>query len=271
MATSTLHSAPKIEVHGHRGARTMLPENTVAGFRYAIEAGADFLELDLAVTKDNVLVVSHDPTLNRGICSAPAGMKQTIRELTLAEVRQWDCGTKKNTGFTKQQPVPGEKIPTFDEVLDLAPLGKAGFNIEIKSFPTKPELTPSPAEFAKLVLDAIRRHKLESRVLVQSFDFRPLVEMRKLASDIPLSALYDGKPLEFPDLAKTAGTGSVSVQYGLVTPERVRAAHAAGIRVLAWTANTPELWDKLIACGVDGIITDDPAALIAHLRAKALR
>src|SRR5258705_1556459 len=111
--------AQTIQVHGHRGARAMRPENTLPAFEYAIGAGVDALELDLAVTKDDHLVVSHDPVINAEICSGP-GQPRPIRTLTLAELRHWDCGGKRNPAYPKQTPVPGTRIPTLDEVLALA-------------------------------------------------------------------------------------------------------------------------------------------------------
>lgn len=264
-------AAPKILVHGHRGARAERPENTLAAFEYAIKAGADFLELDLAVTKDGVLVVSHDPQLNPKICKAPEG-ETAIHKLTLAQVRQWDCGTLKNPEFPNQQPVPGQKIPTFDEVLALSSQGKFSYNIEMKSDPKKPELSVEPAEFAKMVAAAIHKHKLENRVVVQSFDFRTLVELRKIAPKIRISALYSGLPKSFTEISKEGANAEiVAPHYLLVTEARVKEAHAAGLQVVPWTANKPEIWDSLIAAGVDAIITDDPAALIEHLKAKGLR
>src|SRR6266481_1027502 len=120
-----------IQVHGHRGARAMRPENTLPAFEYAIAQGVDALELDMAVTKDNVVVVSHDPELRPPVCTGPRE-RVAIHELTLAEVRQWDCGAKQNPLFAKQQTVPGTKMPTLDEVFALAPKGKFLFNIETK-------------------------------------------------------------------------------------------------------------------------------------------
>src|SRR5437588_7121036 len=99
----------KIEVHGHRGARGMRPENTLPGFEYAIAQGVDVLELDMAVTKDNVVVVSHDPHLQPPVCSGPQS-KAAIHDLTLEQVRQWDCGKVQNPGFAKQTPVPGTRM-----------------------------------------------------------------------------------------------------------------------------------------------------------------
>lgn len=263
-------AAPKILVHGHRGARAMRPENTIPAFEYAIAAGVDVLELDMAVTKDNVIVVSHDPVLEPPVCSGPQP-KATIHELTLAQVREWDCGKVRNPGFPKQTPVPGTRMPTLDEVFDLAPRGSFGFNIETKIFADHPELTPPPEEFARMVLALVRKHHLEKRVLLQSFDFRTLRAMKKLDPSIALVALWEGGDRDFVSIAKEAGAGIVSPQFRLVTPEKVRAAHAAGLQVVPWTANTVADWDKLIAAQVDAIISDDPAELIAYLKSKGLR
>src|SRR5204863_794053 len=161
---------------------------------------------------------------------------------TLAEVREWDCGAKRNPLFATQQPVPGTRVPTLDEVFDLAPKGKFLFNIETKSFPERPEVTPPPGEFARLVLDMIRKHHLESRVVLQSFDFRTLHAMKKLAPEIKLSALYSGPARDFVEIGKEAGAQIVSPEARLVTPAQVKAAHAAGMVVLPWTASTPEEW-----------------------------
>lgn len=260
-----------IQVHGHRGARARMPENTIPAFEYAIEVGVDALELDLAVTKDNVLVVSHDPVLQAPVCRGPVE-KAVIRELTLAQVKEWDCGAVQNPRFHEQKTIPGTRIPTFDEVLALAPKGNFEFNVETKIFLKEPQYTPTPAEFARLLVDAIRRHKLEKRVMIQSFDFRTLVEARKMAPEIRLSALYEQGPKDFVMLSKEAANAEiVSPEYHLVTLEKVMAAHAKGLQVVPWTANTVADWDKLIRAGVDAIISDDPAALIAHLKSQALR
>jgi len=192
-----------------------------------------------------------------------------IRQLTLAEVKQWDCGAVRNPLYPQQQTVPGTRIPTFDEVLDLAPRGTFEFNLEMKSDPAHPEYTPAPEEFARMVLAKIREHKLEKRCMVQSFDWRTLVALRKLSKDIRMSALFDKDTRDFVTIAKEAGNSQiVSPMMNLVTPEKVAAAHAASLMVVPWTPNTVEQWDKLIAAKVDAIITDDPAALIAHLKQK---
>ncbi len=248
----------------------MRPENTLPAFEYAIGLGVDVLELDMAVTKDNVLVVSHDPTLLPKICEGPKP-GAVIHELTLAQLREYDCGKRKNPDYPKQHPVPGTRVPTLDEVFSLAPRGKFEFNIETKIFADKPELTPSPEGFVKLVLAEIRKHRLEKRVILQSFDFRTLHAMKRLAPEIRLSALYEGTPKDFVEIAREAGAGIVSPRYQLVTNEQVAAAHHAGLEVVPWTPNTPVDWDRMIEAKVDAIISDDPAALIAYLKGKGLR
>jgi len=241
---------PPVLVHAHRGGR---PENTLPAFEYAIAAGVDAIELDLVVTKDNIVVVSHDPHLPSadGDGAKPGAV---IYTLTLAqlhqEVRERDWDTR---------------MPTLDEVFALASKGNFLFNIETKIFGDHPELTPSPEEFVTLVLERIREHRLEPRVILQSFDFRTLQVMKSLAPEIALAALYEGEHKDFTDIAREAGVKIVAPQFNLVTPEQVRAAHAAGLQVMTWTPNTPEDCDRLIAAGVDAIITDDPSALLARL------
>ena len=255
---------PRIEVQGHRGARGMRPENTLPAFEYAIAQGVDVLELDMAVTKDGVVVVSHDPVLHPPVCSGPKATAN-IHGLTLAEVRQWDCGAVRNSLFPQQQAIPGTRMPTLDQVFALALKGKFRFNIETKIFADHPEQSPPPDEFVRLVLAQIRKHRLEGRVILQSFDFRTLHEMKRQAPEILLAALYSGAARDFVGIAREAGATIVSPEYHLVTTERVRAAHAARLQVVAWTANAPRDWDRLIAAGVDAIISDYPAALIEHL------
>jgi glycerophosphoryl diester phosphodiesterase len=223
----------RLLVEGHRGARAIYPENTIPGFRYAIQAGADAVEMDVAVTQDDVLVISHDPHIQ----------SVAIREMTQANTR----------------------LPTLDEVLSLANQGDFLFNIEIKSFPDHPELTPPPEEFSRMVLEEIRGHGLAPRVIVQSFDFRTLLAMGRMTPEIRLAALWEGEPRSFVSIAREAKASIIAPEFHLVTRERVEEAHAANLEVAAWTANTPEDWQKLMEAGVDAIITDDPGALIAYL------
>ena len=277
----------EILVHGHRGARAWRPENTIPAFQFAIDHGVDVLELDLAVTKDNVLVVSHNPTLapnsypGERICKGPALAPQTpIHTMTLAEVRQYDCGSVALASFPTQVAVPGTKVATFDEVLDLAKGTTVQFNVETKSFPNHPEFAPAPADFIALIVTAIKKHNVDpARIILQSFDWRTLTEMRKQWPAIRLSALvgapkYDGlmghtdPTKDFAAIAKLTGAEIISPDFSLVTPEQVAAAHAAGAQVAPYTANKPEDWQKLADANVDAIITDDPVALLAWLRTQ---
>src|ERR1039457_427073 len=260
----------RVAVHGHRGARALLPENTIAGFLSAIEAGADFIELDVAVTVDDVLVVSHDPVLNRRVRRRPRGSR-IIRELTFEQVRLCDCGSRRNRRFRRQVPVPGARIPALDEVFALADRGPFQFNVELKSFPLKPWLAPAPERLASLLLGAIERHALAPRVLVQSFDIRVLRAMSRLAPHIRLSVLDELGARNFVSLARRAGTRIVGPYHRLVTERRVASAHKAGVQVVCWTANQPRDWARLIRAGVDAIITDDPGGLITYLEAAGLR
>ncbi len=276
----------------------MRPENTLASFRYGISVGTDVLELDLAVTKDNVLVVSHSPYLtqpassdprmaaalaNERRCDGPTLPPGTfIHSLTLAQLKQYDCGAHTLPAFPHQVAVPHTPIPTFDEVLDLAPQGSFQFNVETKSFPSMPNITPAPDAFVRLIDDAVRRHHLQSRVILQSFDFRTLQAMKTLDPQIRLSALFGQSRYDtlmglhdadktYAHIAEAAGLRAgdfFSPDQSLVTPEEVAWAHAHGMQVAPYTVNTPAGWQRMADANVDAIITDDPAALLAWLRAQ---
>jgi glycerophosphoryl diester phosphodiesterase len=259
----------RILVHGHRGARARRPENTLPAFRYAIEQGVDVLELDVAITKDNVPVVSHDPLMNVTICSGPkTGVP--IHTLNLAELKEYDCGAKQNPAFATQVPVPGTRVPTLDEVFDLGRGNAIQFNVETKIFADHPELTPDPETFTKLILDRIRKHGLEKRVILQSFDPRTLRVMKRLNPDIRRAALFE-TDRKWQEVAHEFEATILSPEYKLVTLERVAQAHAAGLEVVPWTSNKPEDWARLANAQVDAIISDDPAALIAWLKEKGAR
>jgi glycerophosphoryl diester phosphodiesterase len=260
---------PRILVHGHRGARARRPENTLPAFRYAIEQGVDVLELDVAVTKDNVPVVSHDPLINATICSGPrTGIP--IHTLTLAELKAYDCGGKQNPAFATQVPVPGTNIPALDDVFELGRGNSLQFNVETKIFADHPEWTPDPAAFTQLILDLIRKHGIEQRVILQSFDPRTLRVMKKLNPQIRRAALFENQR-DWPEVAHEFEATILSPEYKLVTGDRVAAAHAEGLEVVPWTVNKPDDWARLAEARVDAVISDDPAALIAWLKEKGLR
>ncbi|MCM2266957.1 MAG: glycerophosphodiester phosphodiesterase [Elusimicrobiales bacterium] len=265
-------------VHGHRGSRGTVPENTLPAFEAALLAGADVLEMDLGVTKDGVVVVSHEPKVTPERCVGPEGEKLEravpIRSLTLAELKTYDCGSLPNAKFPRQISVPGERMPTLDEVFELVKksgyeaAARVEFNIETKLFPYEPSLTPAPAEFARLVTETVKKHKMEKRVIVQSFDVRSLKAVKLAAPEIRTAQLTYEELLDIVPALKAAGTDIWSPNYKWITPEAVKEAQAAGIKVAPWTINTPKEWDLAIAAGVDAIITDYPADLVEHLAAK---
>ena len=244
-----------IQVHGHRGARARWPENTLPAFRYAIAAGVDAVELDVAVTADDVVVVSHDPV----VAQIP------IRSLGLDELRAFDVGARRNPAFPDQTPVPGTPIPTLDEVFALGAGNGVRFNVEVKIFADRPELTPGPEEFTALILECARRQAVESRMMLQCFDPRPLWAVRAMAPEMPRGALFETER-DWLEVAKEFDSTMVCPQFRLVTKSRVDEAHAAGLGVAVWTANTREVWAELTAAGVDVVISDDPAALICWLK-----
>ncbi len=149
----------RIAVYGHRGSAGTLPGDTLPSFQAAMDAGADALELDLNVTKDGVLVVSHEQYVTPGRCLGPGGKRLEkavpIRSLTLSELKKYDCGSLTDPALPGQRPAPGAPIPTLDEVFRLAaPPGKGGgpdLDIETKLVPYTPQLSASPAEFARLI------------------------------------------------------------------------------------------------------------------------
>lgn len=227
-------------VHGHRGARAILPENTLAGFEYAIRVGADAIEMDVAVTSDDVPVVSHNPYLRYG---------ELIREMPLSELRRL-----------------APDVPTLHEVLALRSFGPFTFNIELKSFPRRPRRAPPPELFAALIADAVRSAGVEDRTLIQSFDFRVLHALEAIAPELPRAALFERmRGSDFVEIASRARVSTVSPWFRLVTAKRVFDAEAAGIDVITWTANRPRQWRRLIEAGVRAIITDDPARLIGFM------
>ena len=157
------------------------------------------------------------------------------------------------------------EIPTLDDVFELARGNAIQFDVEAKIFPDEPELTPGPEEFAGLILSLIRRHALENRVILLCFDPRMLRVMKTLEPSIRRSALFETLR-DWMEVAREFEATCLGPEYRLVTPERVAQAHAAGLQVVPWTANNPEDWGKLAAAGVDGIISDDPGALIDWLK-----
>lgn len=285
------------DIEAHRGGRGLRPENTLVSFANALSMGVDTLELDIGVTADGVLVVSHERGLNpdlardaTGAYIAPPGIP--FIRLTLAEVRKYDVGrlhpgSTYAAQFPDQLAVPGTPIPTLSEVFALVrKSGNAGvrLNIETKIDPNHPDESPDPDHFVTLLLDLLRREKFEDRVTVQSFDWRTLLLVQQRAPAIPTVylTLQKGKSAtvsldkasewtagfnpadhggSLPRTIKDAGGAIWSPYFGDVTPALVAESHALGLKVVVWTVNREDDIIRLIDIGVDGIISDRPDVL----------
>lgn len=267
-------------VHGHRGSRGTRPENTLAAFSEALRVGVDVLELDLAVTKDGVLVVSHDPRLEPTLCLGPDGKPVEpvlIRSLTVAEVKRFDCGAVPNPRFPRQAPRLGERVPTLAEVFSLVATsqepaaGKVQFNIETKVFPAYPEASPTPDEFAMLLVREVRAAGVTSRVIVQSFDRRTLLAVKSLEPTLRTSMLTSDNLVDFAALAAAGRFNVISPDYQWVTKADVESLHRMNVQVAPWTVNDEAGWARVLDMGVDAIITDYPEDLIAYLKGRGLR
>jgi glycerophosphoryl diester phosphodiesterase len=300
-------SPSDFDIQAHRGGRALRPENTRAAFAYAVDLGVKTLEIDLAVTRDRVLVVSHDYRLNPVLTRGPDGefleedARILIKDLDFEQLQSYTVGEIRRGSdywyrFRDQEPVPGEKIPSLSEVFELVEFMGAGgirFNLEIKTYPPFPEYTIDHAEFVKLVLASIRRHGLEARVTIQSFDWRTLKLVKELSPDIPVACLtvgsfsmdgawYNLQPgregpspwlagLDSDDYGSVSslvhefGAGILSPYYREIDLQDVEEAHRLGLKVIPWTVNDGRIMRKLIDWGVDGIITDKPDRLIQLL------
>ncbi|MEX2149425.1 MAG: glycerophosphodiester phosphodiesterase [Steroidobacteraceae bacterium] len=296
------------DLQGHRGARALRPENTLAGFAHALEIGVTTLELDCGVTKDGVVVVSHDRVLNpdhtrddKGRFLAEPG--PLIRELNYADLQQYDVGRLRPgsdyaLSFPEQQPVDGERIPRLADVFALVQKRgnrKLRFNIETKIDPTQPETTVAPDVFAAALIEVIRAAGMESRTTIQSFDWRTLVQAREIAPEIAIVALTDQQPDEdtmevgkpgasiwlggfdvddhggsVPKTVKALGAAVWSPHALDLTPSLVAEAQALGLAVIPWTVNEPADMERALALGIDGLITDHPVRLRAVLQATGI-
>jgi glycerophosphoryl diester phosphodiesterase len=296
--------AQAFDLQGHRGARGLAPENTLAAFRAALDLGVTTLETDMAVTRDGVVVISHDPFLNPDLTRLDGQWLATagppIRTLTLGELRRYDIGrlnpaSKYAQQFPEQKPADGERFPTLEELFAMAG-PTVRFNIEIKTDPGKPDLTLDPERFAELAVAGIRKGKAEARTTIQSFDWRGLLASRRLAPEIATTCLsiesnnFDtvqrasGQPSPWlggldlaahggsvPRLAKAAGCAVWSPFWRNVTAENVKEAQELGLKVVPWTVNNPADVSALIDLKVDGLITDYPDRAKPVIAAKGLK
>jgi glycerophosphoryl diester phosphodiesterase len=302
----TMAAPQSFDLQGHRGARGLRPENTLAAFAHALSLGVSTLELDTAVTKDGIVVVTHDSQLNPDITRDASGQwlkatGPTMLSMTYAEILKYDVGRIRATTpygmrFNDQTPVDGQRIPKLSEVFALAK--KSGnttvrFNIETKLDPRKPDQTPNPEAFAAAVVREIRLAGMEKRSTVQSFDWSTLKVVRKLAPEIARVCLTTqqggddnvgvGKPGpsawlggldvddfagSVPKLVKASGAPVWSPNYADLSASAVTEAHSLGLLVIPWTANDPADMARLIDMGIDGLISDRPDLLRGVLGSK---
>ena len=253
---------PFFDLQGHRGARGLLPENTIGAFTRALEMGVTTLEMDVVIAKDSTVVVSHEPWMSDVICADAAGGREhhNIFAMTYAEVSRYDCGSLGHPSFPRQQKTPAAKPRLLDVLKATETHARVRYNIEIKSNPDWDGLfTPDPATFARLVLDALEEGGVRDRAVLQSFDVRTLQAARRLDPRWPLALLVgEGSDLE-AHLTRLGFTPAIySPNYRLVDEDLVRSAHEVGMRLIPWTVNTLADMQRLKDLGVDGLITDYP-------------
>jgi glycerophosphoryl diester phosphodiesterase len=297
--------AGAFDLQGHRGARGLAPENTLAAFRRALAIGVTTLETDLAVTRDGVLVLSHEPYLNPALTREAGGNwleadGPPIHSLDLDALRRFDVG-RLNPGhryakaWPEQVASDGERIPTFDELAALVRTRpQVRLNIETKITPSSGAATPAPAEFARLVVTALERTGLADRTTVQSFDWRTLIEVKRLRprqetacltieSDSMNTVQVDSTGASpwhagispathgsLPRRVQAAGCETWSMFWRNLTPQLAAEARSLGLKVLPLTVNDPADMARLIDLGVDGLITDYPDRLRKVLAAKSV-
>jgi len=261
------------DLQGHRGSRGLMPENSVPAMIKALDLGATTLELDLAVTKDGVVIVSHEPYMNPVICltlggnEIPAADKShNIYKMDYSEVLRYDCGSKFHSGFPNQvkfhvtKPKLSDLIAVVEKYVADMGLPKPNYNIEIKSSPDGDGIDhPAPKEFSDLVFKLIQEKLDWERVNIQSFDFRVLQYMHQAYPQVTLAMLVEtaAKPTE--QLAELGFQPQIYSPYFIaLTKESVDLLHQKGMKVIPWTVNTTAQMEKLLDLGVDGIITDYP-------------
>ncbi len=301
-AAALCAGACAFDLQGHRGARGLAPENTLAAFERALQIGVATLETDVHMSADGLLVLSHDPRINadlardaQGEWLKPPGL--LLRELTLAQIQAYDVGrlqpgTAYARGFASQQPVDGQRIPTlaalFQKVRELGADG-VRFNIEVKLNPHRPEETPRVEQIVDALLALVKQAGMDSRVTIQGFDWRALQRVQQLAPGLPTAYLSAQTPRfdtisdgawtagfrlaehgTLPKMVKAAGGTIWSPNFFGLTAGLVDEAHALGLQVIPWTVNESADMERLIGWGVDGLITDHPDRARDVLRARGL-
>jgi glycerophosphoryl diester phosphodiesterase len=291
------------DLQGHRGARGLWPENTLAGFTRTLALGVSTLELDCGVTRDGVVVVSHDPRLSAAHtrdaqgrfleAAGPPLWSLSYAELAAFDVGRIRPGSALAAEFPEQQPIDGERIPRLTEVLRLVHErghGQVRVNIEVKIFPGQPELTMAPEPFVQCLKRDLTATASAALVNIQSFDWRVLNAVHRELPEVTTAALTAQQPDEdtiqigagelspwlaglnpadhdnsVARLVKAVGAGTWAPDYRDLSAARIAEAHALNLRVVPWTVNESTDMANLLAQGVDGIITDRPDRLRALL------
>jgi glycerophosphoryl diester phosphodiesterase len=272
--TETMSLSAEFDWQGHRGARGLMPENTIPAFLEALKYPVKTLELDVVISADSQVVISHEPWLSGEICVSPEGKllsEEEGRELqifgmTMEEIAAYDCGSRPHPRFPQQarveaaKPSLREMVSAVERYCERTGRAKPFYNIELKARPEwDGKLTPPPARFSRLVLDELSELRIAERACIQSFDIRILREVHLRKPDLILALLVD----EGEDGAqKLDELGFVPQIYSPYFPglreEKVNEWHGRGMQVIPWTVNDIKTMKALIEMGVDGIITDYP-------------
>ncbi|MEV1168903.1 glycerophosphodiester phosphodiesterase family protein [Nonomuraea sp. NPDC049784] len=286
----------RVEIHGHRGARGLWPENTLPGMSRTMELGVHALELDVALTADRRLVLTHDLTVSAVTSADRRPIKagdplfpyvgKPINALTLAQLRTLDVGVRlprhpDDPFALTQVPMPETRMPTFGAVLGLVNAYEAEgvrLHVELKSDPTRPELTPDPELFTELVVEELDRHGRLGNVAILSFDWRILTHAAGLAPGTRRFALIELDTLhwhddlgdDIPAAARDAGATTLSPEHIMVDEALMAQANAAGLDVAVWTVNETGLAARMLDLGVAGIVTDYPDRMRELWRERGL-
>ena len=266
----------QLDKQGHRGCRGLYPENTIPGFLKAIDLGVTTLEMDLVITKDKKVILSHEPFFNHEITTLPNGeyvsesneRELNIYEMVYSKVKKYDVGQKAHPRFLQQQKIKANK-PLLTEVIDSVEMhAKTNnkqplfYNIETKIQPqTDNVYHPEPQEFVDLMMAVILGKKIQNRVIVQSFDSRSLQYLHQKYPSVKTALLveaFDKKSFEkqIEDLGFTPTIYSPAQE--LVDLNLVQECRSKKIKLIPWTVNDLETIRRFVALGVDGIITDYP-------------
>lgn len=259
---------------GHRGARGLMPENSIPGFKKALEFPVTTLELDLVISKDKKVIISHEPWFNYQICLHPDGSPISqdeqyllnIYQMKYDSIKKYDCGIIGHPNFPNQLPVSVYKplfrkmVKKIDKYCKKKGIAKPHLNMEIKSHPDLyGTYIPFPKQFVKIVLKEIKKLGIENRVTLQSFDTTVLNKIHKSNPLIPVSYLIFNNETVSGNLSKINFIPDIySPHYSLLNTDIVDELHQKGIKVIPWTVNTTSNIEDLINMGVDGIITDYP-------------